>query len=96
MGCALHWGWNMIMTAKRLLCAGGLCLLLSGMRDPFQPPRDTCLTGQLASWRFHGVVAGSKASAFYAMTAGDGAGSSRERRCQQGGALLPSTNMAYE
>ncbi|MGG7448196.1 HofP DNA utilization family protein [Kosakonia oryzendophytica] len=48
------------MTAKRLLCAGGLCLLLSGMRDPFQPPRDTCLTGQLANWRFHGVVAGEQ------------------------------------
>ncbi|MEO3740398.1 HofP DNA utilization family protein [Kosakonia oryzendophytica] len=48
------------MTAKRLLCAGGLCLLLSGMRDPFQPPRDTCLAGQLASWRVHGVVAGEE------------------------------------
>ncbi|WP_342323264.1 HofP DNA utilization family protein [Kosakonia sp. BYX6] len=48
------------MTAKRLLFAGGLCLLLCGMRDPFQPLPDVCQIAQLNAWQFHGVVQGGQ------------------------------------
>ncbi|XTZ38734.1 HofP DNA utilization family protein [Salmonella enterica] len=44
------------MLAKRLVLAGSVCLLLTGMRDPFQPPADTCQISQLVDWHFRGVV----------------------------------------
>lgn len=34
-------------------------LFLTGMRDPFQPPEDLCAAGQLAQWRYHGMVKGN-------------------------------------
>lgn len=34
----------------------GPALLLTGMRDPFQPPDDRCATGQLAQWQYRGWV----------------------------------------
>ena len=34
-------------------------LFLTGMRDPFQPPEDSCAVGQLARWRYQGMVSGS-------------------------------------
>ena len=46
------------MVAKRIFIAAGICLLLSGMRDPFQPLPDTCQISQLKKWRFHGMVQG--------------------------------------
>ena len=46
------------MIAKRVLSACGACLLLSGMRDPFQPPPDTCQLAQLRHWQFRGMVQG--------------------------------------
>ncbi|HHL0033880.1 HofP DNA utilization family protein [Enterobacter mori] len=33
-------------------------LFLAGMRDPFQPPEDSCAVGQLARWRYQGMVSG--------------------------------------
>lgn len=36
-----------------LLCS---LLMLTGMRDPFHPPEDRCAVGQLAQWRYLGVV----------------------------------------
>lgn len=36
-----------------LLCS---LLMLTGMRDPFHPPEDRCAAGQLAQWRYLGVV----------------------------------------
>ncbi|HDR2755730.1 MULTISPECIES: HofP DNA utilization family protein [Enterobacter] len=38
-----------------LLCS---LLLLTGMRDPFHPPEDRCAVGQLALWRYQGIVSG--------------------------------------
>ncbi|MTH47726.1 HofP DNA utilization family protein [Intestinirhabdus alba] len=40
----------------RRLLAGVSLLLLTGLRDPFQPPVDHCRTGELAGWRYQGVV----------------------------------------
>ncbi|WP_297117089.1 HofP DNA utilization family protein [Enterobacter sp. ECC-175] len=41
----------------RLLLLSAL-FLLTGMRDPFRPPDDTCAVGQLAQWRYQGIVSG--------------------------------------
>ena len=35
-------------------------LLLTGMRDPFRPPGDPCAIGELAQWRFRGMVEGQE------------------------------------
>ena len=35
-------------------------LLLTGMRDPFRPPDDPCAIGELAQWRFRGLVGGQE------------------------------------
>ncbi len=35
-------------------------LLLTGMRDPFRPPDDPCAIGELAQWRFRGMVEGQE------------------------------------
>jgi hypothetical protein len=35
-------------------------LLLTGMRDPFRPPDDPCAIGELAQWRYRGMVAGQQ------------------------------------
>ena len=67
------------MRIKRLLLAGLLCLLLSGMRDPFQPPRDICQTALLSQWHFHGAITGEREMGFlrdnagrwYRLTAGE-------------------------
>lgn len=48
------------MRTRRLLLAALLSLLLCGMRDPFQPPPDTCQIAQLGNWHFHGAVAGEQ------------------------------------
>ncbi|WP_039057714.1 HofP DNA utilization family protein [Enterobacter sp. Bisph1] len=58
------------MRTKRLLLAGLLCLLLSGMRDPFQPPLDTCRLSQLSHWQFHGAVIGEHTIGFLRDDAG--------------------------
>ncbi len=52
------------MRTKRVLLAGLLCLLLSGMRDPFQPPLDSCQISQLSHWQFHGAVSGDTTIGF--------------------------------
>ncbi|MEG5550874.1 HofP DNA utilization family protein [Enterobacter wuhouensis] len=39
-----------------LVCSA---LLLTGMRDPFQPPVDTCAIGELAQWHYRGIVEGT-------------------------------------
>lgn len=31
---------------------------LTGMRDPFRPPDDPCAIGELAQWRYRGMVGG--------------------------------------
>ncbi len=49
------------MIAERVVFACTLCLLLSGMRDPFQPPPDTCQLAQLNQWQFHGMIQGKHA-----------------------------------
>ncbi|WP_442779293.1 HofP DNA utilization family protein [Enterobacter cancerogenus] len=41
--------------SMRLMIVASL-VCLTGMRDPFQPPADTCLTGQLPQWRYQGKV----------------------------------------
>ncbi|EKS7428732.1 HofP DNA utilization family protein [Enterobacter cancerogenus] len=41
--------------SMRLMIVASL-VCLTGMRDPFQPPPDTCLTGQLPQWRYQGKV----------------------------------------
>ncbi len=35
-----------------------LCVLLTGMRDPFRPPLDVCRVAELAQWRYQGLVNG--------------------------------------
>lgn len=52
------------MAIKRLWVAAGLCLLLSGMRDPFQPPEESCQSMQSARWHYHGLVTGGQAVGF--------------------------------
>lgn len=44
------------MTAKRWLVAGISLWLLTGMRDPFEPPEDRCRVAELAQWRYQGMV----------------------------------------
>lgn len=44
------------MTAKRWLLVGASLLILTGMRNPFQPPEDTCQIAMLSGWRYQGVV----------------------------------------
>ncbi|MGP8851037.1 HofP DNA utilization family protein [Enterobacter asburiae] len=41
-----------------LVCSA---LLLTGMRDPFRPPDDPCAIGELAQWRYRGMVGGQQA-----------------------------------
>lgn len=48
------------MGIKRVIFACGLCLFLSGMRDPFQPP-DTCQLAQLNQWQFRGIIQSGQA-----------------------------------
>lgn len=45
------------MAAKRMLAACLLVLMLTGMRDPFEPPADRCMVSQLSLWRYQGMVA---------------------------------------
>jgi hypothetical protein len=49
-------------------------LLLTGMRDPFRPPDDPCAIGELAQWRYRGMVEDSRLSAFYRMGKSAGTG----------------------
>ncbi|SFU17310.1 pilus assembly protein HofP [Kosakonia arachidis] len=49
------------MITERVVFACVLCLLLSGMRDPFQPPPDTCKIAQLNQWLFRGMIQGKHA-----------------------------------
>ncbi|ENA0611474.1 DUF2531 family protein [Enterobacter bugandensis] len=44
-----------------ILCS---LLFLTGMRDPFQPPEDSCAVGQLTQWRYRGMVNGSAETGF--------------------------------
>lgn len=44
------------MTAKRMLAACLLVMMLTGMRDPFEPPADRCMVSQLSLWRYQGMV----------------------------------------
>ncbi|SCC61232.1 HofP DNA utilization family protein [Kosakonia oryziphila] len=46
------------MIVERVVFACALCLLLSGMRDPFLPPPDTCKIAQLDQWLFRGTIQG--------------------------------------
>lgn len=39
-----------------ILCS---LLVLTGMRDPFQPPEDNCAVGEFAQWRYQGMVSGN-------------------------------------
>jgi hypothetical protein len=50
---ACSWSWNMRNSARLLVCS---VLLLTGMRDPFRPPDDPCAIGELAQWRYRGMV----------------------------------------
>ncbi|QLR45044.1 DUF2531 family protein [Enterobacter sp. RHBSTW-00994] len=44
-----------ISTRYLILCS---VVVLTGMRDPFHPPDDLCAAGQLAQWRYQGMVEG--------------------------------------
>lgn len=44
------------MTVKRRLLVGISLLILTGMRDPFQPPEDRCHITELSTWRYQGAV----------------------------------------
>ncbi|HFZ8996247.1 TPA: HofP DNA utilization family protein [Citrobacter freundii] len=44
------------MAVRRGMLAALSLLLLSGARDPFQPPQDSCLVGELPLWRYQGLV----------------------------------------
>lgn len=44
------------MKGKHVLLATFSLLMLTGMRDPFQQPEDHCHTGELAQWRYQGMV----------------------------------------
>lgn len=57
--CACGWSWNMRNSARYLLVCSAL--LLTGMRDPFRPPDDPCAIGELAQWRYRGMVVGQQA-----------------------------------
>lgn len=46
---------------RLILCS---LLFLTGMRDPFQPPEDSCSVGQLAQWRYQGMASGSADTGF--------------------------------
>ncbi|MGY5955079.1 HofP DNA utilization family protein [Kosakonia sp. BK9b] len=58
------------MRVKRLLWASSFCLLLTGMRDPFQPPPDTCQIAELSRWHFHGMVESAQRVGILRDTAG--------------------------
>lgn len=45
------------MVSKRILLVIMMVLMLTGMRDPFQPPADRCQTMQLTQWHYQGIVA---------------------------------------
>ncbi|MGP3590523.1 HofP DNA utilization family protein [Vagococcus sp. WN89Y] len=49
---------------KRLLLAATLCLLLSGMRNPFQPAAQPCQGMLPERWQYHGAVTGGQALGF--------------------------------
>ena len=49
-------------------------LLLTGMRDPFRPPGDPCAIGELAQWRFRGLVGGQETIGIYRMGKSAGTG----------------------
>lgn len=49
-------------------------LLLTGMRDPFRPPDDPCAIGELAQWRFRGMVEGQETIGIYRMGKSAGTG----------------------
>lgn len=51
-----------MMAAKRTVAACLLILMLTGMRDPFQPPADICMASQLSLWRYQGVVTMAEAA----------------------------------
>lgn len=42
------------MMTKRWLFACFSVLLLTGMRNPFQPPEDLCRMAELSAWRYQG------------------------------------------
>lgn len=44
------------MAVKHGLLVGISLLMLTGMRDPFQPPEDRCHITELSTWRYHGMV----------------------------------------
>ncbi|MEB2419204.1 HofP DNA utilization family protein [Citrobacter sp. R-1.5.2] len=44
------------MMTKRWLFACFSVLLLTGMRNPFQPPEDHCRMAELSAWRYQGAV----------------------------------------
>lgn len=44
------------MMTKRWLFACFSVLLLTGMRNPFQPPEDLCRMAELSAWRYQGAV----------------------------------------
>lgn len=44
------------MRGKRWLIACVSMLILTGMRNPFQPPEDRCHIAELSAWRYQGAV----------------------------------------
>lgn len=44
------------MKGKRWLLVCSSLLILTGMRNPFQPPEDHCQLSELSTWRYQGAV----------------------------------------